>query len=76
MSAHTCTKMATAVGFYADSLRRLLRRNGANAGVGIKTAFGAQAPLRKVRQFAKRVFMVVPLGDRLMAFAQEWQSYR
>jgi hypothetical protein len=49
----------------------LLRRNGAQADVEIKAAFGAQTLLGKLRQLANRVFMHVPLGDKLIAFAQK-----
>jgi 2-polyprenyl-3-methyl-5-hydroxy-6-metoxy-1,4-benzoquinol methylase len=56
--------------FYGDNLRRLLRREAANADVGLRTAFGAKTRLSQVRQIANRVFMHVPLGDKLIAFAQ------
>jgi 2-polyprenyl-3-methyl-5-hydroxy-6-metoxy-1,4-benzoquinol methylase len=57
--------------FYGENLRRLLRRNGAQADVEIKAAFGAQTSLGKLRRLANRVFMHVPLGDKLIAFAQK-----
>lgn len=57
--------------FYGDNVRRLLRRKGAQADVGIKAAFGAQTKLGIVRQLVNRVFMHVPLGDKLIAFAQK-----
>jgi 2-polyprenyl-3-methyl-5-hydroxy-6-metoxy-1,4-benzoquinol methylase len=77
----TMTKLLREVGFariltgskdfYADNLRSLLNRNGAQANVRIKAAFGGRAPLRKVRDLVNRVLMRVPLGDKLIAFAQK-----
>jgi len=57
--------------FYGENLRRLLRREGANTDVKIKAAFSAKTGLGRVRQIANRVFMHVPLGDKLIAFAQK-----
>jgi 2-polyprenyl-3-methyl-5-hydroxy-6-metoxy-1,4-benzoquinol methylase len=77
----TMTKLLRGVGFartitgskdfYGDNLRRLLRRNGAQVDVEIKASFGGQTSLGKLRQLANRVFMHVPLGDKLIAFAQK-----
>jgi len=57
--------------FYGHNLRRLLRRRGANADVGVRAAFGAGTWLGQVRQIANKVFMRVPVGDKLIAFAQK-----
>ena len=57
--------------FYGDNLRRLLRRNGAQADVEIKAEFGAQTSLGKLRQLANRALMHVPVGDKLLAFGQK-----
>jgi SAM-dependent methyltransferase len=60
--------------FYGDNLRRLLHREGSTANVEIKAAFGAKNRLAQVRQIANRVFMHVPLGDKLIAFAQRGEN--
>lgn len=57
--------------FYGDNVRRLLRRNGARADAEIKAAFGGRTSLGQLRQLVNRVFMHVPLGDKLIAFAQK-----
>jgi 2-polyprenyl-3-methyl-5-hydroxy-6-metoxy-1,4-benzoquinol methylase len=65
------TVIAGSRDFYGDNLRRLLGRKGARAEAGIKAAFGATTRLGQVRQIANRVLMHVPLGDKLIAFAQK-----
>jgi 2-polyprenyl-3-methyl-5-hydroxy-6-metoxy-1,4-benzoquinol methylase len=60
--------------FYGDNLRRLLHREGSTANVEIKAAFGAKNRLAQVRQIANRVLMHVPLGDKLIAFAQRGEN--
>jgi 2-polyprenyl-3-methyl-5-hydroxy-6-metoxy-1,4-benzoquinol methylase len=57
--------------FYGPNLTRLLRRNGPKTGVRIKAAFGSRGRLERVREIANRVLMYVPLGDKLVAFAQK-----
>ena len=57
--------------FYAGNLRRLFRRSDAATDVGIKAAFAARTRLGKIRHVANRVFMHLPLGDKLIAFAQK-----
>jgi 2-polyprenyl-3-methyl-5-hydroxy-6-metoxy-1,4-benzoquinol methylase len=56
--------------FYPDNLKRLLRRKGTQSGE-IKAAFAKQTSLGRVRAFANRILMSVPLGDKLVAFAQK-----
>ena len=57
--------------FYTENLKRLLGRKGAQADVGIKAAFGDKTRLGLVRGIANRVLMRVPLGDKLVSFAQK-----
>jgi 2-polyprenyl-3-methyl-5-hydroxy-6-metoxy-1,4-benzoquinol methylase len=57
--------------FYADNLRRMLGRKGAQTDVGIKAAFGVNTQLGLVRQIANHVLMHVPIGDKLVSFAQK-----
>jgi 2-polyprenyl-3-methyl-5-hydroxy-6-metoxy-1,4-benzoquinol methylase len=57
--------------FYPDNLRRLLRRKATPGEARIKSAFSAQTPLGGARKFANRILMLVPLGDKLIAFAQK-----
>jgi SAM-dependent methyltransferase len=57
--------------FYANNLNRLMRRNGTGAQNTIKSAFGGHTPLGTLRQFVNRVFMHVPIGDKLVALAQK-----
>jgi len=56
--------------FYADNLRRLLRRNPAQSAE-IKNAFGKQPALGKVRKVINRILMHTSLGDKLLALAQK-----
>ena len=56
--------------FYADNLRRLLRRNPAQSAE-IKNAFGKQPALGKVRKMINRILMHTSLGDKLLALAQK-----
>ncbi len=56
--------------FYSDNLRRLLRRNGRET-TDIKAAFGSRTSLGKARQLGNRILMRVPIGDKLVAFAQK-----
>jgi 2-polyprenyl-3-methyl-5-hydroxy-6-metoxy-1,4-benzoquinol methylase len=77
----TITKMLHQVGFartitgtkdfYGENIVRLLRRKGARADAEIKAAFGVKSPLGKLRQLANRVLMHVPIGDKLLAFAEK-----
>jgi 2-polyprenyl-3-methyl-5-hydroxy-6-metoxy-1,4-benzoquinol methylase len=81
----TMTKLLRGVGFvrtitgskdfYGNNLARLLRREGAQANVEIRATFGAHASLGKARQFANRVLMHIPVGDKLLAFAQKGDEY-
>jgi 2-polyprenyl-3-methyl-5-hydroxy-6-metoxy-1,4-benzoquinol methylase len=56
--------------FYADNLRRLLRRNRVQSAE-IKNAFAKRAALDKVRHSVNRILMHVHLGDKLIAIAQK-----
>jgi 2-polyprenyl-3-methyl-5-hydroxy-6-metoxy-1,4-benzoquinol methylase len=56
--------------FYSDNLRRLLRRKTEDS-TGIKAAFGIQSRLGVVRKLVNRIFMHVPIGDKLIAIAQK-----
>jgi 2-polyprenyl-3-methyl-5-hydroxy-6-metoxy-1,4-benzoquinol methylase len=77
----TMTRLLREVGFkriitgskdlYGENLRRLLRRNGAQAEIGIKAAFGTRTSLRKIRHLINQAFMHVTVGDKLIAFAQK-----
>jgi 2-polyprenyl-3-methyl-5-hydroxy-6-metoxy-1,4-benzoquinol methylase len=57
--------------FYAENLKRLLRRKEAQVDAGIKSAFGARASLRGIRNFANQILMHLPVGDKLHAFGQK-----
>lgn len=57
--------------FYADNLRRLLGRKETKTDARIKAAFGERTSLGKARQFANRILMHVPVGDKLLAFGQK-----
>ena len=55
---------------YAANLKRLIRR-GTSADNSIKSAFSSRKPLGRLRRFANRIFMHVPIGDKLLAMAQK-----
>jgi 2-polyprenyl-3-methyl-5-hydroxy-6-metoxy-1,4-benzoquinol methylase len=57
--------------FYGENLKRLLRREKADANIEIKAAFGANTRLGRLRSIANRVLMRVPLGDKLIAFGEK-----
>jgi SAM-dependent methyltransferase len=57
--------------FYAHNLNRLMRRNGTGAPNTIKSAFSDHTPFGALRQFVNRIFMHVPIGDKLLAIAQK-----
>jgi hypothetical protein len=57
--------------FYGPNLRRLLRRDTPDAAVGMRAAFRAGTRLGRARHIANRVLMQIPLGDKLIAFAQK-----
>jgi SAM-dependent methyltransferase len=57
--------------FYGDNLQRLLHRGKLNASLEMKAAFSPKSRLGQVRRIANRVLMHVPLGDKLIAFAQK-----
>lgn len=57
--------------FYAQNLSRFFPRKGTNAAPRMKAAFGRTSPLRRVRQAVNRILMYVPVGDKLIAFAQK-----
>lgn len=55
--------------FYAENLRRLLHRKGGTAQ--IRRAFTPQTPLGMSRAVVNKVLMHLPVGDKLIAFAQK-----
>jgi SAM-dependent methyltransferase len=57
--------------FYADNLKRFLRRNGNEKSVDLKSVFGRQGSLGRVRDSVNRILMHIPVGDKLIAFAQK-----
>jgi 2-polyprenyl-3-methyl-5-hydroxy-6-metoxy-1,4-benzoquinol methylase len=57
--------------FYAANMRRLLHRDGGAESGDIKATFSAHKPLRKVRKLVNHFLMRVPVGDKLIAFAQK-----
>lgn len=57
--------------FYSENLRRLLRRDGGAESRNIKAAFSPQRSLGKVRKLINHLLMLVPVGDKLIAFAQK-----
>jgi 2-polyprenyl-3-methyl-5-hydroxy-6-metoxy-1,4-benzoquinol methylase len=57
--------------FYGPNLKRLLRREAPDATVGIRSAFGANTSLGQLRQIVNRALMHIPIGDKLVAFAQK-----
>lgn len=66
------TKLTTgSKDLYAENIKRLLRCSGTAANKTIKSAFGGQKPLSRIRRLANRIFMHVPLGDKLIALAQK-----
>ncbi|MFZ0773645.1 MAG: class I SAM-dependent methyltransferase [Candidatus Sulfotelmatobacter sp.] len=56
--------------FYAENLRRLLRRDEAQS-TEIKNAFGTRPGLGTVRGLINRILMHTCLGDKLLALAQK-----
>jgi SAM-dependent methyltransferase len=56
---------------YAENLRRLFGHRNAAASSQIKGVFSERSPLGNVRNFVNRIFMHVPLGDKLIALAQK-----
>jgi 2-polyprenyl-3-methyl-5-hydroxy-6-metoxy-1,4-benzoquinol methylase len=56
--------------FYPDNLKRLLGRSRSPAE-NIKTAFGENKSLGRVREIANRILRHIPVGDKLIAFAQK-----
>lgn len=56
---------------YAENLRRLLGRRDPAAQSQIKAAFRPRSSLGNLRSLINRIFMHVPLGDKLVALAQK-----
>jgi 2-polyprenyl-3-methyl-5-hydroxy-6-metoxy-1,4-benzoquinol methylase len=56
--------------FYAANLQRFLGKQSQTASE-VKANFSPSTSLGRVRQLANRVFMHLPLGDKLLAFAQK-----
>jgi 2-polyprenyl-3-methyl-5-hydroxy-6-metoxy-1,4-benzoquinol methylase len=56
---------------YAENLRRLIRRHDSVAQSHIKAAFKARSSLGRLRSVINRIFMHVPVGDKLIALAQK-----
>jgi 2-polyprenyl-3-methyl-5-hydroxy-6-metoxy-1,4-benzoquinol methylase len=57
--------------FYSENLRQLLRRNGGAESRNIKAAFSPQRSLGRMRNLVNHLLMLVPVGDKLIAFAQK-----
>jgi 2-polyprenyl-3-methyl-5-hydroxy-6-metoxy-1,4-benzoquinol methylase len=57
--------------FYAENLRQLLRRGTRSGSGNIKAAFSPQRSLGKMRNLVNHLLMFVPVGDKLIAFAQK-----
>ena len=57
--------------FYAENLRQLLHRDRQAGSADIKGAFRAPTVLGRVRKLVNGLLMVVPVGDKLIAFAQK-----
>jgi 2-polyprenyl-3-methyl-5-hydroxy-6-metoxy-1,4-benzoquinol methylase len=57
--------------FYADNVKRLLRKHSRNAQTTIKSAFGAKSSLSQLRRVANSLLMKIPVGDKLIALAKK-----
>jgi SAM-dependent methyltransferase len=57
--------------FYAENLRRLLRRDCGAGWPNIKARFSPQSSLGKMRALVNHFLMLVPVGDKLIAYAQK-----
>ena len=57
--------------FYADNVKRLLRKNSNHTQAAIKTAFGASTSLSQLRRLANRLLMHIRFGDKLIALAKK-----